>query len=80
MPLGNDGIRPDATELRIRFACGATLGAIMGAGVALSQGTVSALMLGVAALAGGLVAGALARHFGNRFWVSLRNWLWPPWG
>jgi hypothetical protein len=78
MALGNDGIRPDAHELRIRFACGAGLGAFVGAGCAYRFGagtpSVSALVFDI--VVGGLVAGALARYFGDRFWASFRR-TWP---
>jgi membrane associated rhomboid family serine protease len=74
MALGNDGIRPDALELRIRFACGAIAGSLAGAWWAghRSSGGVLALFVAV----GGLIGGALARYFGDRFWASFRR-KWP---
>jgi len=77
MALRNDGIRPDASELRIRFVCGAILGSFLGAGCAFQLGAGSPTVHGLvfAVIVGGVIAGALARHFGDRFWFSLRRWL-----
>ncbi len=77
MPLGNDGIRPDARELRLRFGCGAIFGSLVGATCAFQLGSSTVTGLVLAALIGGSIAGTLARHFGDRFWSSLRWWLWP---
>jgi hypothetical protein len=74
MPLRNDGIRPDTAELRIRFACGAIVGAFLAAGPAFRTGTCGGAFALYAVL-GGLVGGTLARNFGDRFWLALRrNW------
>ena len=77
MPLANDGIRPDACELRLRFVCGAILGSLLGVTCAFQLGSSTVLELALAALVGGSIVGILARHFGDRFWSSLRWWLWP---
>lgn len=74
MALGNDGIRPDALELRIRFVCGALVGAFLTAGTASINGSRSDLSLAFQAVAGGLVCGVLARQYGDRFWRGLRGW------
>lgn len=74
MALGNDGIRPDALELRIRFICGAIVGSIAGARWAGIRSSGVALALWV--VVGGLTGGALARNFGDRFWMAFRR-TWP---
>ena len=77
MALGNDGIRPDALELRIRFACGAILGSLVGAGWAYRSGAgaPSGGLLLCEVGVGAVLVGALARYFGDRFWFALRrNW------
>jgi hypothetical protein len=74
MALGNDGARPDASELRIRFVCGAIVGAFLVGGMVFRTGT-SGAAFALFAVLGGLVGGALALHFGDRFWFALRrNW------
>jgi hypothetical protein len=74
MALGNDGIRPDASELRIRFVCGAIVGAFLAGGTVFRMGT-SGAAFALVAILGGSVGGALARRFGDRFWFALRrNW------
>jgi hypothetical protein len=74
MALGNDGIRPDALELRIRFICGAIAGSLCGAWWAGYRSSGWALAL--YAVVGVLIGGALARYFGDRFWASFRR-TWP---
>ena len=75
MPLGNDGIPPNRLELGLRFGCGALLGLLVGGGSLLNVGVTSPGLLAAAAGVGALGAGLLARHFGDRFWSSLRQWL-----
>jgi hypothetical protein len=73
MALGNDGFRPDAAELWVRFACGALGGAFLVAGIYWSRSSSSVGLL-LCILGGGLAGGLLARYFGDRFW----SWLtWP---
>jgi hypothetical protein len=74
MALGNDGIQPDAGELRIRFVCGAILGAFLVAVPAFRVGT-SGVAFALYAVLGGFAGGTLARYFGDRVWFALRrNW------
>jgi hypothetical protein len=75
MAFGNDyGVRPDATELRVRFVCGALVGSLLGAAWSFRVNTPwqAAVLL---TLAGGLGSGLMARYFGDRFWSSL----WSRW-
>lgn len=78
MARSNDGIRPDATELRLRFACGAVLGALAGIVTAWQLGFDSMHAAIITAAVASVIAGLLARHFGDSFWASVRWWLWPP--
>jgi len=75
----DDGIAPDRFELWIRFGFGALFGAFMAGAWFVAFGPwkplTGALITGGAALLGGL----LARSFGDRFWYSLRSWLWLFW-
>jgi len=69
--LPNDGIVPDRFELRLRFGAGALAGAL---GVPAPVARVSAASAGVlviAAAAGALTGGLLARYYGDRFWRGL---------
>jgi hypothetical protein len=78
MALGNDGIRSDATELRIRFICGAIAGVISGAAFAV-ESQASALRFVVWVGICGSVTGLLARQYGDRFWLWVRRWCaWGP--
>ncbi len=76
MALGNEGLRPDKSELRLRFGCGALLGALLGAGLVFrysrARGPPVAAALPI--LGGGVLLGALARHYGDRFWYARRSW------
>jgi len=73
--LPNDGVPPDRFELRVRFVCGALLGAFLG----LQLDPATPAMLAVSVGAGALVGGLLARHFGDRFWERfLRSLRWWP--
>jgi hypothetical protein len=74
MALGNDGIKPDRLELRVRFVFGALLGCALGLGA--TRGTSSSKVAMLAMVCGGLIAGLLARQFGDRFWAS--HW-WRGW-
>jgi len=78
MPVANDGVEPTRGELRTRFGCGALVGAVAAVAILLSVSQPSWLSCAGVGLLGGLVAGFLAYHFGDRFWLALRNWLpWP---
>jgi hypothetical protein len=74
--LPNDGVPPDRFELRVRFVFGALLGALVG--LRLAPATFSIPVVAIAAGAGAVLGGLLARHFGDRFWErfvrSLRWW------
>jgi hypothetical protein len=78
MALGNDGIRPDALELRIRFLCGALFGAFVAGAAVFESGVFSGVALATSAVSGALVGGVLARHYGDAFWRSLRRGGWWP--
>jgi len=74
MALSNDGIRPSRLELRLRFACGAVVGAALGALASLNMGAASATGFLIPLLTGSLLLGGLARRYGDRFWSSLHWW------
>lgn len=75
MALANDGVRPNGFELRMRFGFGFALGTILGVtGWVRFMGLHSWVSVVLAALGAGLFAGTLARHYGDRFWASLRWW------
>jgi hypothetical protein len=59
-----DPQKPDRLERIIRFACGAGVGAIIGAQIYVLIVPVSMVLCGL-----------LAMYFGDRFWVRLRDWL-----
>jgi hypothetical protein len=68
------GRKPDAFELKIRFACGALLGIVVGLGMCARLwplSTFEACVLVVLAVA---ACGFCAARFGDRFWANLR-WL-----
>lgn len=66
--------KPDAFELKVRFACGALFGLAVGLGICVSLSPLSALgaciLVGVVVL----VCGICAARFGDSFWANLR-WL-----
>lgn len=68
------GRKPDAFEMKVRFACGALLGLAVGLGMCVSRSPLSALgaciLVGVVVLA----CGTCAARFGDSFWANLR-WL-----
>ena len=69
-PLANDGIRPDSTEQKIRFAVGAAAGGFSGFFFSAEWGFMSgALTLGVIA-GSALIGGVLAWWYGDRYWTS----------
>jgi hypothetical protein len=73
--LANDGIPPNKFELRMRFGFGFVLGVVLGVtGWLQSMGPHSWLSVVLAALGSGLVSGTLARHYGDRYWTSVRWW------
>jgi hypothetical protein len=74
MADARDGVRLDDREWRLRLGFGFTVGAAVGAATWVSLAEFSWLSMGLAALGGGIVGGTLARHFGDRFWASLRWW------
>ena len=75
MALANDGIQPNSFELRMRFGFGFVLGVVLGVTGALEHwGPHAWLSVVLAALGSGLVTGTLARHYGDRFWASVRWW------
>lgn len=74
MALGNDGIRPDKLELRIRFVCGFLIGAFAGGTSQFALRAPSPLTAALLAVVAGLAGGVLARHYGDRFWSSVLRW------
>lgn len=68
------GRRPDAFEMKVRFACGALLGLAIGLGMCVSLSPLGAL--GACILVGLVVVacGICAARFGDNFWANLR-WL-----
>lgn len=80
MALGNDGIRPSSYELWVRTGCGFLFGALV-EGLSLMRWFPpdSAAEAALALLAGGVLCALLARHYGDRFWSSLKWWLLGRW-
>ena len=76
MALPNDGIVPDRFELRVRFGSGALAGALLVTVLMARVSRASGRMLLMAAAAGALAGGLLARHYGDRFWRGLLRF-WP---
>jgi hypothetical protein len=69
-PLGNDGVRPDTLEQKIRFAVGFGVGGFSGFYWAARWGLTSGgLTLGLI-LASGVGTGLLARWYGDRYWTG----------
>jgi len=69
-PLGNDGVRPDTLEQKIRFAVGFVVGGFSGFYLAARWGLTSGwLTLGLI-LASGLSTGLLVWWYGDRYWTS----------
>lgn len=68
------GRKADAFELKIRFACGALLGLVVGLGMCVRLWPLS--IFGACVLVALAVAacGFCAARFGDRFWANLR-WL-----
>ncbi|MDM0021631.1 hypothetical protein [Variovorax saccharolyticus] len=68
------GRKPDAFEMKVRFACGALLGLVVGLGMCVGLSPLSTLgacvLVGIAMVA----CGVSAAHFGDSFWANLR-WL-----
>ena len=79
MALMNKGIAPDRLDLWIRFAAGATFGAVL-TGVPLAIGwPFSRGLYAAAVVSSALVFGLVARSLGDRFWHTVRDWLWLFW-
>ena len=74
MADARDGVPLDAREWRLRLGCGFTLGAAVGASGWVGLMGFSWLSTVLAALGGGLIGATLTRHYGDRFWASLRWW------
>jgi len=75
----DDGIAPDRFELWIRFGFGALFGAFMAGAWFVAFGPWKLLTGGLITGGAALLGGLLARSFGDRFWYSLRSWLWLFW-
>ena len=69
---------PDPLENKIRFGCGFVFGLLLIAfsGFVWWMVAGSAYYVGALSLACGLVLGVLAMRYGDRFWYSMRYWLW----
>jgi hypothetical protein len=79
MALMNKGIAPDRLELWLRFLAGAAFGALL-TGVPLAIGWPFSRGLFVVAVgSSALVFGLVARSLGDRFWHTMRDWLWLFW-
>jgi len=68
------GRKPDAFEMKLRFACGALLGLLVGLGICVRVWPLGAV--GVTLLVGGamVICAVCAARFGDRFWAQL-HWL-----
>lgn len=79
MALMNKGIAPDRLDLWLRFAAGAAFGALI-SGIPLAIGWPFSRSLFVAAVgSSAVVFGFVARFLGDRFWHTMRDWLWLFW-
>jgi hypothetical protein len=79
MALLNKGIAPDRLDLWLRFATGAAFGAFV-TGVPLAIGwPFSRGLYAAAVVCLALVFGLVARSLGDRFWHTMRDWLWLFW-
>lgn len=71
----HDDHEVDESEQVTRFGCGALLGVLIGLGIVVSF-TLSSFGSVAAALVASMVAcGLLALVYGDRFWLSLKDWL-----
>ena len=70
-------LRPDPTEKKIRFGCGASLGLVIGVGAALTLHGSTAIVLMI--LIPIILFGVLATKYGDRFWCWIKDWLWLFW-
>lgn len=68
------GRKPDAFEMKVRFACGALLGLAVGLGLCVNLSPLSALATCILVGAAVLACGICAARFGDNFWANLR-WL-----
>jgi chromosome segregation ATPase len=68
-PLANDGIRPDDTEQKIRFAVGAVAGGFFGFYFAARLGLVSGVLTLGVIVGSALVGGVLSWWYGDRYWT-----------
>jgi hypothetical protein len=79
MALMNKGIAPDRLEPWLKFAAGSAFGAVLTA-VPLAIGWPDSAGLFAAAVGcSALVFGLVARSLGDRFWQTMRDWLWLFW-
>jgi len=73
--LPNDGIAPGRFELWLRFIFGALAGGVI-AGVTLAKVSQVSMVVGATGtVAGALISGLLARHYGDSFWRELLWWV-----
>ena len=67
---------PDRFEKGVRFGCGLLAGFFFGflGAIKFAEQSLSGPMAVAAVL--GLVFGLLSMKYGDRFWHSVKNWLW----
>lgn len=67
---------PDKTEKGIRFGCGFLVGLVFGGLGAARLFYESGNTIVAAALVFAVIFGLAAMQFGDRFWHSLKHWVW----
>ena len=67
---------PDPLEKRIRFGCGFTFGLLITALCGLFWLVSTAYYVVAIALLVAIIFGVLAMRYGDRFWYSMKSWLW----
>ena len=79
MALMNKGIAPHRLEPWLKFAAGFAFGAVI-SGLPLAIGwPFSRGLYALAVGCSGLAFGLVARPLGDRFWHTMRDWLWLFW-
>jgi len=71
---------PDPLEKKIRFGCGFVFGFLIVGFSGFLWSISTAYYVAAFAVLCAMVCGLLAMRYGDRFWYSLRHWLWLLFG